>query len=115
MDYQINKTLLKNYKVLSQRSEQERSISTAEQNSSISTINAKRCYLGVQCKKDLSRRSMQKGAISAFSAKRFYLSVKFETIITIIKENLHPSIRGIRDPVRMKGNNADERYKNTII
>ena len=97
------------HKVLSQRSEQERSISTAEQKSSISPLNTRRCYLGAQCKKDLSRRSIQKGAISAFSARRFYLGVKFETIITIIKENLHPSIRGIRDPVHMQGNNADER------
>ena len=66
------------HKVLSQRSEQKRSISTAEQKISISSLNAKRCYLGAQCKKYLSRqckkvlsqRSVQEGSISALNLKR---------------------------------------------
>ena len=55
----------------------------------------------------LSRRPMQNVAISAFSARRFSLGVKFETTITIIKENLHLSIRRIR----MQEINADVRYE----
>ena len=71
------------------------------------SADLKTFYLGVQCKKDLFRRSMQKGTISAFSARRFYIGVKFETTITIIKENLHPSIRRIR----MQEINAVVRYE----
>ena len=79
------------HKVLFQQSEQERSISTAEQNSSILPLNTKMCYLGAQCKRRLSRSSLQKRSISTFNAIRFYLSVKFKTIITITKENLPKS------------------------
>ena len=97
------------HKVLFQQSEQEISISTAEQNSSILPLNTKMCYLRAQCKRGLSRRSSQKRSISTFSAIRLYLGVKFKTIITITKENLHPSLRGTRGPVHMHGNNADVR------
>ena len=46
-----------NIKALSQLLEQERAISMSVQNSSILASNAKRSYLGVQFKKNLSRPS----------------------------------------------------------